>query len=147
MNVKPIVIGLGLAIATAGLAQAGDKAGMDAADHDKKAHHAQPADRQLTNATAADLEGMVVTNAQGKELGDVDNVLIDSATRERVAIIGLKGIVGDGAKEVAVPLSELTLSPNRDRLQAALTREELELRPDYDPGSDQYEEIEYEEAE
>ncbi len=74
------------------------------------------------------LEGMDIFDSANEQIGDVDEVVVDKDGK-RMIVIGLE----DDMKEVVVPLDELTMGPNEDRLMIKMTRDELMALPDYDP--------------
>lgn len=88
------------------------------------------------------IEGKEVFGVNGEKLGDVDSVRLKASTKERVAIIGIDGIVGANAKEVAVPLRELRMMEGTDTIESDLSMAQLKERPDVDPLDDEYEDIE-----
>lgn len=87
-----------------------------------------------------ELEGKTIY-FNGEEVGDVDSIRVEKATKERVAIIGIEGVVGANAKEVAVPLNRLRLQASGDGLETNLSKNELQTLPDVDPLDDNYEDI------
>lgn len=74
------------------------------------------------------IEGKDVKDSAGQQLGDVDEVVKD-ATNGHMAVIGLE----DSTKEVAIPVTELSMSADGKTLSTTLTRAQLEALPDYDP--------------
>lgn len=86
------------------------------------------------NIDVGDIEGKELVGANGEELGDVDRIVIDRKTGKKMAVIGLKGLVGDGAKEVLVPLEQIRMSMDDDKVVTNLSKEALEARPDVDMG-------------
>ncbi len=94
----------------------------------------------LSSMDPDQLEGKAVY-FNGEAVGDVDSIRVEKATKERVAIIGIEGIMGENAKEVAVPLKELRLQASGDGLETQLSKTELQSRPDIDPLDDDYEDV------
>jgi hypothetical protein len=94
----------------------------------------------LTGNAVDDIVGKKLVDTNGEELGDVDTVVVDRNTNEKMLVIGLKGIVGDDAKEVVVPLDQIKKSPNGQQLETRMTKQQLEARPDYDIGD--YDQVE-----
>jgi sporulation protein YlmC with PRC-barrel domain len=85
-------------------------------------------DRALATMDVDKIEGKDVFDSAGKQLGDVDEVVVNKAN-QTLAVIGLE----DSDKEVAVPLSRFTLSADGKNLITQLTKAELLAMPDYDP--------------
>jgi hypothetical protein len=85
-------------------------------------------DRSLASMDVDKIEGKDLLDKTGKQLGDVDEVVV-SKSRQTMAVIGLE----DSDKEVAVPLTRLTLSADGKNLVTQLSRAELLAMPDYDP--------------
>ena len=96
----------------------------------------------LTTMATNELEGKRIVNENGEEVGDIDSIKVDTVTQKKVAIVGIKGVVGAAAKEVAVPLRELQPRAGGDALQTRLTQAQLESMQDVDPMDDRYQEIE-----
>jgi sporulation protein YlmC with PRC-barrel domain len=94
----------------------------------------------LTGKAVDDIVGKKLVDTSGEELGDVDTVVVDRNTNEKMLVIGLKGIVGDDAKEVVVPLDQIKKSPDGRQLETRMTKQQLEARPDYDIGD--YDQVE-----
>lgn len=91
-------------------------------------------EESLADVGVSELVGKELVNASGEELGDVDKVVVNRNTNEKMVVIGLKGIVGDAAKEVAIPIDQIKMSPSGDKIETNLSKEDLEVRPDIDPG-------------
>jgi sporulation protein YlmC with PRC-barrel domain len=85
-------------------------------------------DRSLASMDVDKIEGKDVLDSAGKQLGDVDEVVVNKAS-QTMAVIGLE----DSTKEVAVPLTRLSLSADGKNLITQLSRAELLAMPDYDP--------------
>ena len=74
-----------------------------------------------------------VYDNQNSKIGDVKDVLLDKDGRVSAVIVGVGGVLGLGAKDVAVPFSALKLAEkNGDRyLVMNTTKEALEKAPGY----------------
>lgn len=81
------------------------------------------------NITVGDLDDMDVVNAQGDEIGEVEDVLMEGGEIAGVAV-EVGGFLGIGDKTVVVPLDQLSLQG--DDLVTNLTEEELEALPEWD---------------
>ena len=80
----------------------------------------------MSESAMLDLEGKVVVDSAGTEVGDVDRVAMDGA--EKVVIIGLR----DDQKEVAVPVTSVKLTSD-GRLATTLSHTQLQALEDIDP--------------
>lgn len=87
-----------------------------------------------------EIKGKSVVDLQGEKVGDVDEVWINHANKEKLVIIDIQGVMGDNNKEVAVPLYEFQLTEGGDELRIAYSKEDLKVRPDFDEND--YAEIE-----
>ena len=81
-----------------------------------------------------DIIGTRIKNAAGKDLGEIDQLLIDRNGKVTHAVIGLGGVAGVGEKKVVVPWSELKFAPVTEGKKNAITMDEakLESAPRYD---------------
>ena len=97
---------------------------------------AQKAGEVMTNR----LGGTRVFNAKGDVIGQINDVVIDSAGQAKTVVIGLGGFLGIGSKLVAVPFSAVKVGPVVESQRVVLldvTKEQLEAAPAYraeDPG-------------
>ena len=74
----------------------------------------------------------MLKNAQGDNLGKIDELVIDPHdARIKAAIVSVGGILGLGAKSVAIPWEKMTMGtgPDRDTIIVAMAKEELETAP------------------
>jgi len=78
--------------------------------------------------------GTDVEDATGKNLGDVDDVVIDDATGRAVyVVLSFGGFLGMGDKLFAIPTHSLTPSAkNNDKLILDVPKEKLEKAPGFD---------------
>jgi sporulation protein YlmC with PRC-barrel domain len=80
--------------------------------------------------------GTKVRDAAGKNLGEIDQILVDSKTGKVThAVIGRGGLLGVGETKVVVPWSEVNLKAdvdNRDRLMVTMEQSMLDAAPRYD---------------
>ena len=80
-----------------------------------------------------DMVGKNVVGANGRDAGEVQNLLIDNAGRVRAAVIEWGGFLGIGDRQAMVPIDRIQLSQGgNDRARLNMTREELEALPRYD---------------
>jgi hypothetical protein len=84
----------------------------------------------------ASVERLIGTNvygADGRQSGEVRNLLMDGNGQVRAAVIEWGGFLGIGEKEALVPIEQLRLGTGNDeRVVMTITRQELEALPRYD---------------
>lgn len=81
-----------------------------------------------------DIIGTRIKNAEGKDLGEIDQLLIDRNGQVSHVIIGVGGLAGVGEKKVVVPWSDLKFAPVTEGKKNAITMDaaKLERAPRYD---------------
>ena len=82
-----------------------------------------------------DIIGTRIKGADGKDIGEVDQLLIDSKTgKVSHVVIGVGGLAGVGEKKVVVPWSDLRFAPVTEGKKNAVTmdRAKLESAPRYE---------------
>jgi sporulation protein YlmC with PRC-barrel domain len=81
-----------------------------------------------------DIIGTRIKSADGKDLGEVDQLLIDRNGKVSYVVIGLGGVAGVGEKKVVVPWSDLKFAPVTAGKKNAITMDESKLQraPRYD---------------
>ena len=81
-----------------------------------------------------DIIGTRITNAEGKDLGKIDQLLIDRNGKVSHVVIGVGGVAGAGEKKVVVSWSDLKFAPVTEGKKNAITMDEakLESAPRYD---------------
>ena len=100
----------------------------------------RPADRPASDTkapawknTAAlhetkDIIGTRIKSSDGKDLGEVDQLLIDTQTgKVTSAVIGVGGLAGVGEKKVVVPWSALKFSPTAEGKKNAIVMDQSKL--------------------
>jgi hypothetical protein len=55
--------------------------------------------------------GQSVRNSQGEQIGDVNDLVVDSNGQIKAVVIGVGGFLGLGEREVAVSMSSLQMQP------------------------------------
>jgi sporulation protein YlmC with PRC-barrel domain len=83
---------------------------------------------------ASKLIGASVKNAQGENLGKIHELVIDPQdARIKAAVVSVGGVLGIGAKSVAIPWNKMTMGSgaDRDTLVVAMGKEELEQAPSW----------------
>ena len=81
--------------------------------------------------TVSGYVGKSVYDASGQEVGTIDEIVLAEDGTE-TAILSVGGFLGIGAKKIAVPTSDLTLSAEGDGYTTSLTVEEIEAAPAYE---------------
>lgn len=71
-----------------------------------------------------DIEG-----ADGEDVGEVEDVLVDQEGRVAAVVIEVGGFLGIGEKKVAVPMSQVQVRGEKRELFLAAGREDLERLP------------------
>jgi sporulation protein YlmC with PRC-barrel domain len=83
---------------------------------------------------ASKLIGANVKNQQGENVGKIDELVIDPQdARIKAAVVSVGGVLGLGAKSVAIPWNQLTMGTgaDRDSVVVAMGKEELERAPSW----------------
>jgi sporulation protein YlmC with PRC-barrel domain len=78
--------------------------------------------------------GSSVHNTQGENLGKIDDLIIDPRNaRIKAAVISVGGVLGIGAKSVAIPWEQISMGTgtDRDAIVVAMAKEELEKAPSW----------------
>jgi sporulation protein YlmC with PRC-barrel domain len=88
----------------------------------------------MNEVYASKLIGASVKNAQGESLGKIDELVIDPQdARIKAAVLSVGGLLGIGAKSVAVPWNKVMMGTgsDRDTIVVAMGKEELEQAPSW----------------
>lgn len=131
---------LGLGLASDVFAQSRPTAPSDRPSSDQPRMDTPRATFQNTQGLqeSSAIIGARVKSAQGKDLGEVDQLLVDMKTGKIThAVIGVGGLVGIGEKHVAVPWSEVNIAADRtatgrDRPVITMDQTALERAPRYE---------------
>src|SRR5215510_10893020 len=84
----------------------------------------------MHEAYASKLIGATVKNTQGENLGKIDDLVIDPKdARIKSAVLSIGGVLGMGAKTVAVPWDKVTMGSERDTVVVAMAKDDLERAP------------------
>ncbi len=78
------------------------------------------------NVSAKDLRSMAIYGSDGKKIGEVKNVLADSSNQIKAVSADVGGFLGMGAREVVFPIDKLQKGTEKDRLQTAMTKDEIQ---------------------
>ena len=74
-----------------------------------------------------DIIGTRIKNAEGKDLGEIDQLLIDRNGKVSHVVIGVGGLAGVGEKKVVVAWSDLKFAPVTEGKKNAITMDEAKL--------------------
>jgi hypothetical protein len=84
---------------------------------------------------AATLIGNDVYNAEGEDLGDIKEIMLDMSRGEiSYAVLSFGSFLGMGSKLFAVPWSALTLDTENKRFTLNVPKDRLERAPGFDRG-------------
>jgi sporulation protein YlmC with PRC-barrel domain len=86
----------------------------------------------MNEVYASKIIGASVKNAQGESLGKIDELVIDPHDAKiKAAVVSVGGVLGIGAKSVAIPWDKVTMGSgtDRDTVVVAMGKEELEQAP------------------
>lgn len=73
-----------------------------------------------------EITGTDVYNEEGEEIAAVREVIVDPASQDARAVLGVGGFLGIGEKSVAIPLEQFRYSEEESRFILAMTPEELQ---------------------
>jgi sporulation protein YlmC with PRC-barrel domain len=86
----------------------------------------------MNEVYASKIIGANVKNTQGENLGKIDELVIDPHdARIKAAVVSVGGLLGIGAKSVAIPWDKVVMGSgsDRDTVVVAMGKEELEKAP------------------
>jgi sporulation protein YlmC with PRC-barrel domain len=81
--------------------------------------------------TADQLIGANVLNATGDEIGEIEDLIVDSSNQVSKAIVEVGGFLGMGSKNVAVDIAQLKQGTKNEGFVTNMTKEELKTLPEY----------------
>lgn len=99
---------------------------QDSQDAELYGQESDTQQQDLSDMSADEIKGMTIVSDTGEEIGAIDRV-----GQVRAVTVDVGGFLGVGAKTVAIPLSELTVTSDGN-LQTSLTKESLEARHELD---------------
>lgn len=97
-----------------------------------------------TQISANDYIGKAIYNSENNSIGDVNDLILEENGGIVAAVVGVGGFLGIGEKDVAVPMSKLTMSrddKNNVRLTTTETADSLKAAPEFKTLSDQQAEM------
>ncbi len=80
------------------------------------------------------IAGAAVRNEQGKELGKIDDIVVDSQGHVPYAVLLHGGFLGMGGKLIAVPFGALEFKKRETEFVLNATEEKLDSAPAFKPG-------------
>ena len=86
---------------------------------------------RLWDKTVDDIEDRVVINADGKEIGEVDELAYNQRTDSVNVIIEVGGFLGIGETKVAIPLDEINFQDDKIQWSTRYTEDQLKNRYSY----------------
>jgi len=138
-RIAPFIVSFSL-IACAGAAAAAGESKQQGAS----AKPQQSAQSQSQTMSAKRLIGTDVVDAQGKDMGEIKEVVLDlQNARVHAAVVEFGGFLGIGDKQYAFPVSELKRAKDADKLTLNVSKENLEQQQGFDkdkwpPMNDEY---------
>ena len=91
---------------------------------------------QAGSMESSKLVGMKVKNDMGKDMGEIDALIVDQADgRVSHAVLGLGGLLGVGEQKVVIAWKDLTIQPDpnrRNRFVATVAQSKVDGAPRYE---------------
>jgi sporulation protein YlmC with PRC-barrel domain len=123
---KPMVLSFSL-LAFAGAAQAQQGTQQTQQQMEQPQQQRQQSQAQEGEMRANELIGMKVTDSQGKELGEISELVLDlQGGKVHAAVLEFGGILGMGEKNYAFPVSQLKQGKDRNQLTMDIDKQKLE---------------------
>lgn len=85
----------------------------------------------MAGVDARELLGADLKNAENEKIGEVQAVQLDAAGKVRSLIVGVGGVLGLGARAVALEPSALSMADGGDTVRTTLTKDQLKAMPEY----------------
>lgn len=85
-----------------------------------------------TNLRASDLVGAPVKNADGQDLGEVEDLIISRDDDVVTAVVSVGGIFGLGSKTIGVPYSDFRVATDGTTLYLDMNAERLRQQPEFE---------------
>lgn len=132
-RIAPFIASFSL-ISLAGAAAAAGESKQQGAQQQTQQQSAAGATAQTSGAMSAKrLIGTDVIDAQGKDLGEINEVVLDLHNgRVHAAVVQFGGFLGVGDKQYAFPVSELKPAKERNQLMLNVSKEKLEQQQGFD---------------
>lgn len=130
----PLLAALGITAAGIAEGAANDPAAQSA--DPVEAQEAGPGDAERAEPVGAGIIGREVLSAEGETVGEVVDIAFSRRHGEEVARIRLTGFLGTGERQISLPLSRLSLTPEGE-VQTTLSSDQLESIPEVDEEFDE----------
>ncbi len=94
---------------------------------------------EFGDVTSEQLEDAKVITSDGKDIGEVKNIVISSDHKVRALVVDVGGFLGMGQKDVAVNIDQFEQSRGEDNklhLKLQATKDELKAAPEFKPLKD-----------
>ena len=91
---------------------------------------AAPAQTIIDATALRDIEEIEVVTADGEDLGEVENVLVDATGNPVAVSVEVGGFLGVGDDDRIIPMDRLTFQDGNYLI--TITREEVETLPEWD---------------
>lgn len=93
---------------------------------------AQPAAAGVPLQRVTNLIGTNVVGTNGRDAGEVENLLLDRSGNVRAAVVEWGGFLGIGERRAAVPIEQIRFGAPNERARLEMTREQLEQLGNFD---------------
>jgi len=120
-------------VASAQTTRPSDRPASDSSTKQRDSRPAWKAEGSVVESR--DFIGTRIKNAEGKDIGEIDSLIIDPQSgRISHVVIGVGGLMGVGEKKVVVPWSEITMAPATSGRKPAIVMDpaKLESAPRYE---------------
>ena len=135
VGIAALVVSVPL-VASAQTTRPSDKPASDSTVKQRDTRDTRPAWKAEGSVVETrDIIGTRIKNAEGKDIGEIDSLIVDSQSgKVSHAVVGLGGILGVGEKKVVVPWSELKMASAADGRKPAIMMDQakLESAPRYE---------------
>lgn len=85
------------------------------------------------NLSSSSINGTDVVNAQGENLGDIKDLMIDTNTgRVSYVVLSFGGFLGIGDKYFAIPWEAFSIDTDENEMVLNIPKEKLENAPGFD---------------
>lgn len=110
----------------------GDKRSDDASYSSYRKNSASFSGNITGGYSAEELIGTNVKNAQGEDIGEVEDLLVGADNEVQKVILEVGGFLGIGSRTVAVDIEELTRNRGDNKhLVSSMSKDQLEALPEY----------------